>query len=170
MQARGKQESKQRAHLNAYIRQLRNNLEGPKGGQAPKDKWTISKMTVPKRWEQYRESRMRKGLPVIGSLSLFAKLWREHSEIVEISAKGHAKCDRYDLAHSLLAHNRPQALLRHPHSPTHHPRSPMLLHAKTQSLTHIILSLCYTLPHVDPLAHSCTLSCTLFEALPACPP
>lgn len=92
IRARG--ESLQRAHLNAYIRNLRQGLEGPKGGSAPTDKWTVGKMTLPKRWEQYTTHRMKKGLSVIGSLSLFTKLWKEHSEIVEISAKGHPKCDR----------------------------------------------------------------------------
>lgn len=90
---RARMESEERAHLNAYIRSLRSNLEGPKGGSNPKDTWTIGKMTIPKRWEQYTESRIKKGLPVIGSLSLFKKMWREHDEIVELSAKGHAKCD-----------------------------------------------------------------------------
>lgn len=80
--------------MNAYIRALRNGLEGPKGGSDPKDKWTIGKMTIPKRWQQYKKSRIRKGLKVVGSMSLFKKVWRDHSEIVEVSAKGHAKCDR----------------------------------------------------------------------------
>lgn len=91
---RKRQESFERAHLNAYIRQLRSGLEGPKGGFDPKDKWTIGKMPVPKRWQKYKERRIRLGLPVIGSESLFTKLWREHKEIVEVSAKGHATCDR----------------------------------------------------------------------------
>lgn len=92
---RARQESHERAHLNAYIRSLRSGLEGPKGGSNPKDKWTTGKVTVPKRWEKYREHRMKLGLPVIGSLSLFTKLWKEHREIVEITATGHAKCDRF---------------------------------------------------------------------------
>ena len=29
-----------------------------------------------------------------GSQALFAKIWREHDEIREFGAKGHAKCDR----------------------------------------------------------------------------
>lgn len=92
---RARAQSMQRAHLNAYIRELRGGLEGPKGAADPKDKWTTGRMTLPKRWEQYTRRRMRKGLPVIGSKSLFAKLWKEHTEIVEISAKGHPKCDKY---------------------------------------------------------------------------
>lgn len=92
---RARVESEERAHLNAYIRHLRGGLEGPKGGSAAKDKWSIRKMTLPKRWRMYKEGRMKKGLPVIGSFSLFAKLWKEHKEIVEISAKGHPACDRY---------------------------------------------------------------------------
>eukprot|EP00965_Chrysotila_dentata_P032860 1095507-Pleurochrysis_carterae.AAC.1 len=45
------------------------------------------------RWDEYVRSRRAKALPVIGSLSLFKKLWREHNEITEFSAKSHYKCD-----------------------------------------------------------------------------
>ena len=31
---------------------------------------------------------------MIGSLGLFTKLWKEHTEIVEVVSKGHPKCDR----------------------------------------------------------------------------
>lgn len=91
---RKRTESLKRAHLNAYIRDLRSGLEGPKGGSDPNDKWRVGSMTIPKRWEQYKKHRMERSLPVIGSESLFAKIWAEHSEIVEVAAKGHAKCDR----------------------------------------------------------------------------
>ena len=30
---------------------------------------------------------------MIGSESLFKKIWREHHEIIEYGAKGHPKCD-----------------------------------------------------------------------------
>eukprot|EP00965_Chrysotila_dentata_P074922 2475754-Pleurochrysis_carterae.AAC.1 len=32
-------------------------------------------------------------LPIVGSKELFAKLWKEHSEITEFTAKEHSKCD-----------------------------------------------------------------------------
>lgn len=92
---RAREHSVKRLHLEAYIRDLRNGLEGPKGGSDPRDKWHVDKMTVPKRWEQYKDHRMKRGLPVLGSFKLFAKIWSEHREIVQVAAKGHAKCDRY---------------------------------------------------------------------------
>lgn len=61
-------ESFQRGHLNAYIRDLRASMEGPKGGSDPKDKWRTDKLPLSKRWEQYKESRLKRGLPVIGEI------------------------------------------------------------------------------------------------------
>jgi hypothetical protein len=87
-------QGEERAHLEAYIRELRSEMEGPKGGSAPKDKWSLPKKTGPQRWEDYRRRRQMLSLPVIGSQSLFEKIWRAHDEIIEYGAKGHAKCDR----------------------------------------------------------------------------
>lgn len=89
-----KQQSVERAHLNAYIRVLRGGLEGPKGGSLVHDKWYVAKQSMKQRWEVYTKGRQRKKLPVIGSLALFTKLWKEHNEIVEVVSKGHPKCDR----------------------------------------------------------------------------
>lgn len=50
-------------------------------------------MSMTKRWEEYRKRRVEAALPIIGSQSLFEKIWREHDEIREYGAKGHAKCD-----------------------------------------------------------------------------
>ena len=88
-----KQHSFERAHLHAYIRELRSQMEGPKGGSDPKDKWRLPKKPLPKRWEDYKNKRASAKLPVIGSQSLFEKLWREHNEIVEFGPKGHPTCD-----------------------------------------------------------------------------
>lgn len=93
-QVRALTESKERAHLEAYIRSLRENMEGPKGGYERHDKWHTGSLPISRRWEQYKKSRHQKKLPVIGSESLFTKLWRQHHEIQEHSAKGHAKCDK----------------------------------------------------------------------------
>ena len=89
-----KQESEERAHLNAYIRVVRGGSEGPKGGSVVHNKWHVAKQSMKQRWETYVKGRQRKKLPVIGSLGLFTKLWKEHTEIVETTAKGHPKCDR----------------------------------------------------------------------------
>jgi hypothetical protein len=86
-------QSEERAHLEAYIRELRSELEGPKGGSRPKDKWSLPKQTLPQRWEDYKRKRKLNSQPIIGSQSLFEKLWRKHDEITEVGAKGHAKCD-----------------------------------------------------------------------------
>ena len=93
VELRSKQQSKERAHLHAYIRHVRSQMEGPKGGSEPKDKWRLPKKPLAKRWEDYMNHRKGARLPVIGSQSLFEQLWREHDEIVEFGAKGHPKCD-----------------------------------------------------------------------------
>lgn len=87
-------ESVERAHLNAYIRALRESMEGTKGGYEVRNTWRTGSMPLAKRWEQYVANRNQKKLPIIGSQALFAKLWREHAEIQEFKAKGHPKCDR----------------------------------------------------------------------------
>ena len=114
-----KNRSVEREHLEAYIRQLRSSYEGPKGGSAPKDKWTVPKNTAGARWEEYKALRQRQQLPVIGSKSLFEKLWRAHTEIVQIGATGHAKCDscalfaaeRENVRHDFTAEGRAKLAL-----------------------------------------------------------
>ncbi|KAL1521156.1 hypothetical protein AB1Y20_022709 [Prymnesium parvum] len=88
---REKKESMQRSHLNAYIRDLRSTMEGDKGGSS-EGKWYTGKRSVALRWADYKKSRQKKSLPIIGSESLFTKLWKEHEEIVQYGAVGHAKC------------------------------------------------------------------------------
>ena len=92
-QLRSNQQSAERAHLEAYIRSVRGSMEGPKGGSQPKDKYYLPKAAMAKRWDTYVEHRQNAKQRVIGSPSLFEKLWREHAEIVEFGAKGHANCD-----------------------------------------------------------------------------
>ena len=88
-----KQDGVERAHLEAYIRDLRRSMEGPKGGSAPTAKWSIDKTSISKRWDHYKRYRVNAGQPIIGSEGLFKKIWREHTEIREISAKGHPVCN-----------------------------------------------------------------------------
>jgi hypothetical protein len=45
------------------------------------------------RWEEYRKSRLKLRLPIHGSERLFATVWKEMDNVVEISATGHAICD-----------------------------------------------------------------------------
>ena len=91
---RVKQDSEARAGLEAYIRDLRGTMEGPKGGSTTKDKYHIPKESISKRWATYVEHRRSKSLPIHGSESLFGKLWAQHKEIREFGAKGHPKCDK----------------------------------------------------------------------------
>ena len=91
--ARDDKESMERRHLETYIRSLRGTTEGPKGGSQARDKWSTPKMSVPQRWEAYVKARTGAGQPIIGSQSLFKKLWKAHTEIREFGAKGHATCD-----------------------------------------------------------------------------
>eukprot|EP00965_Chrysotila_dentata_P219560 6191214-Pleurochrysis_carterae.AAC.1 len=82
----------QTAYIEAWIRDLRDGMEGSKGRERS-DTWHTAKMPTKKRWEEYRDSLIRAKLPVIGSQSLFEKIWRKHTEIRQIGAKKHAKCD-----------------------------------------------------------------------------
>ena len=91
--SRAQHESVQRSHLRAYIRDEKAAMEGPKGGSDPIDKTRTPYMSIAKRWEEYKRSRRTSSLPVIGSESLFGKLWKK-SNIVEEKAVGHAKCNR----------------------------------------------------------------------------
>ena len=94
MAVHAKQQSAERAHLEAYVRDLRTRYEGPKGGSAPKDKWNAPKKTHEQRWADYKRARNHAKLPIIGSKSLLKEIWNEHDEIVEYGAKGHPKCDK----------------------------------------------------------------------------
>ena len=68
-------------------------MEGSKGGSNGQEKWFTPYKSVKKRWLDYEQHRRLKGLPIIGSLHLFTKLWKQHKEVREFKACGHAKCD-----------------------------------------------------------------------------
>eukprot|EP00965_Chrysotila_dentata_P143428 4739073-Pleurochrysis_carterae.AAC.1 len=89
--ARERQESEERAYIEHYIKELREGMEGSKGREV--GVWHTSKMSVRKRYEDYRATMIRAKLPAMGSLSLFEKVWRGHKEIRQLGAKNHAKCD-----------------------------------------------------------------------------
>ena len=95
--ARQQQEGQERAAIEAYIRELRTSLEGPKGGSDPNDKWTIGYLPMSERYSQYRRKCNESKVPVLGGLKLFEKIWAEHNEIVNVKATGHAKCDECGL-------------------------------------------------------------------------
>lgn len=84
-ESRAKVESYERGHLNAYIRDLRSTMEGPKGGSDPIDKWRTAKLPISKRWEQYKEERQKRGLPIIGDKTLTHNLAHNHHHVVSIT-------------------------------------------------------------------------------------
>ena len=69
-QIRNKQETEKRAHFRAWIRSLRDGMEGPKGGSDPVRKWKTAYIPRHKRWEIYCESRRRSGQPILGGKDL----------------------------------------------------------------------------------------------------
>ena len=83
--------SKERQHLEAYIRNLRGTMEGTKGGDDP-DTWFTGKRSMALRWEDYRKERIAQSLPIIGSSALFTKIWHIHAEIIQQGSCGHAVC------------------------------------------------------------------------------
>ena len=72
-------ESEQREHLEAYIRDLRSGMEGSKGGSTGSGKWFSGVRSMAKRWEDYTRMRREHGLPIVGSIHLFTKLWKAHT-------------------------------------------------------------------------------------------
>ena len=90
--ASAKKMSFQRAHLSAYIRSVKESMEGTKGGSAKSDRWHTGYMPMAKRWLKYKASRAAKALPVIGCISLFRSLWKA-SRVYEDKATGHPKCE-----------------------------------------------------------------------------
>ena len=67
---RNRQESEKRAHFRAWIRSLKDGMEGPKGGSDPIKKWKTGYLPRGKRWEQYCESRRRSSQPIVGGKDL----------------------------------------------------------------------------------------------------
>eukprot|EP00965_Chrysotila_dentata_P101600 3354534-Pleurochrysis_carterae.AAC.1 len=76
-------------------------MEGSKGGSEFGKFWT-GKRSLTARWEDYARARREQSLPVVGSLSLFKKIWKDHSEIRQFSAKSHPKCDECGKLGALL--------------------------------------------------------------------
>eukprot|EP00965_Chrysotila_dentata_P227228 6195870-Pleurochrysis_carterae.AAC.1 len=85
-------QSEQRTHLECYICELRSGMEGDKGGKS--GRWHTGKRAVSIRWNDYVRWRHSRVLPVIGSFELFKRIWSEHKEIKEHTAKSHSVCDQ----------------------------------------------------------------------------
>eukprot|EP00965_Chrysotila_dentata_P204203 6182191-Pleurochrysis_carterae.AAC.1 len=100
-QTRDKLQSDVRTFIEAYIRDLRSAMEGDKGG-ASFDHYYTGSRSGNLRFKDYKSFCMSRSLPVLGSESLFKRIWREHTEIREYSAKSHPKCDECGLIESAL--------------------------------------------------------------------
>ena len=83
----------ERRTINAYIRDLIDKMEGSKGGSRGSDRRFTGKQAKRQRWKAYQKARIDAKLPVVGSERLFIECWDEVTNVVEISAKGHSKCD-----------------------------------------------------------------------------
>ena len=64
--------------MEAYIREIRLSMEGSKGGHDGSGKYFTDYRPISKRWEDYRRFRNQHGLPVVGSIHLFTKVWKNH--------------------------------------------------------------------------------------------
>jgi hypothetical protein len=87
------QTSNARRAIAAYIRDLRSEMDGSKGGSRGAGKSYTGKKGRYQRYVDYRNYRIRHKLPVLGGQRLFNKVWDEQENLVEISATGHSKCD-----------------------------------------------------------------------------
>ena len=86
------QEGEARAHLRAYIRDEIEAMEGPKGGADPVDHHSTPYVPLRRRWSDYSRAQRVAGQPILGSFSLFARLWKQ-AGVKEEKPTGHAKCD-----------------------------------------------------------------------------
>ena len=86
-------ESDARRMINAYLRDLASGMEGSKGGSRGSGKVYTGKQAVKQRYQAYRNSRIARKLPVLGSLELFTKCWKAQQNVVELAATGMAICD-----------------------------------------------------------------------------
>jgi hypothetical protein len=85
-----------KSQVNAYIRTVLNRLEGSKGGTiiGGKTKYFTAIKSGPRRYEDYviaQNAAKRKVLCT--RVKTFMSIWKEHTEIVEVSPTGHAICD-----------------------------------------------------------------------------
>ena len=53
-------------------------MEGSEGGEGGRNLFFAGYRPISKRWEDYVKLRRLKGMPVVGSVHLFTKLWKAH--------------------------------------------------------------------------------------------
>eukprot|EP00965_Chrysotila_dentata_P055203 1832002-Pleurochrysis_carterae.AAC.1 len=76
---RDRLESVARTTIEAYIRDLRESMDGSKGSESA-DVWWTGKRSMHDRWEDFKRARLSLGLSVVGSETLFKVIWRSHTE------------------------------------------------------------------------------------------
>ena len=86
-------ESEARRVINAYLRDQVAGMEGSKGGSRGSGKHYTGKQALTQRYQAYRNSRISRKLPVLGSKELFTKCWKALDNVVELAATGMAICD-----------------------------------------------------------------------------
>jgi hypothetical protein len=76
--------------LDAWVRRQRDTFEGDK---STGEKWFTERTTAGQLWQRYEKECRDANTPVQGSERLLHKVWKSHTEIVEVSPKGHDICD-----------------------------------------------------------------------------
>lgn len=78
--------------INAYIRNLRESMEGSKGGSRGEGKSYTGRQSKRMRYQAYCSHRIKHQLPVLGSEKLFTSCWKAQEGIVELRRTGHNIC------------------------------------------------------------------------------
>jgi hypothetical protein len=68
-------------------------MTGSKGGSKGAGNHYTAKLPMSRRWQLFRDFRVGKRQPVVGSQKLFLDCWKKQQKLVELSATGHSKCD-----------------------------------------------------------------------------
>ena len=151
-------ESETRRQLHAYIRDICKPLENEPTVRNKKHthEYSCSREAIQTRWNTYVECRVALKQKVWGSRSLFARVWRSHTEILQQRVTGHDVCDRcaeLDKEEAEINHRTEegQALLRKVQEKRKVPPTPPPPHSLTHSLTH---SLSHSHLHSHSLTHS----------------
>ena len=89
-------ETEARRHLHAYIRDICKPLEHAPTVRDKKHEHELScsREAITTRWKAYVDSRIAASQKVWGSQTMFARVWREHTEILQQRVTGHDICDR----------------------------------------------------------------------------
>lgn len=85
--------SEARRAIDAYIRNLRESMEGSKGGSRGAGKSYTGRQSKRQRYRLYCQSRAKAKLPPLGSEKLFTQCWNAQEGIVELRRTGHDICD-----------------------------------------------------------------------------